>query len=191
MPEHSEISRMKPWQTLSRTPLLDRQPWFSVSSEHVRLPNGYEIAEFYRIDMPDWAQVFAITEDGHVAMVEQFKQGAQRVSLELPAGYVEPGEDPAVCARRELREETGLEADSLDYLGRYFIDGNRGCGASHIFLARNARQIDEPHLEASEVIIQHRLTLDDVRNLWLGGKLENIGTLAAVGLVMGHLESGQ
>jgi ADP-ribose pyrophosphatase len=110
---------------MSSVDLLNRPPWLRVSAEHVRLPNGVEIPDFYRIEMPDWAQVFAVTEDGHVAMIEHYKHGPRAASLELPAGYLEPGEDPEVAARRELHEETGLIADDWRSLGHYFMDGNR------------------------------------------------------------------
>jgi ADP-ribose pyrophosphatase len=179
---------IKPWRVLASTELLNRPPWLRVSAEHVRLPNGYEIADFYRIDMPEWAQVFALTEDGRVAMIEQYKHGPGVVSLELPAGYLEPGEDPERAARRELREETGLAADDWRYLGRYFTDGNRGCGATHIFLVRRARQVGTPELEASELITQRRLTLDEVRAAWRSGEIHGLATIGAVGLALAVID---
>lgn len=180
---------MKPWQTLSTTLLLDQPPWLRVQAEHVRLPNGHEIGDFYRIDMPDWAQVFALDENGRVAMIEQYKHGPEMASLELPAGYLDPGESPEEAARRELREETGLEAVDLQSLGSFFVDGNRGCGRTHVFLVRRARQVAVPHLEASEIITQHRLTPDEVRAAWLGGRIHNMGTIAAVGLALASMET--
>lgn len=179
---------MKPWKTLKSELLLDRSPWLTVSVEHVQLPNGHEITDFHRIDMPDWAQVFAVTEDHHVVMIEHYKHGPRMDSLDLPAGYLDPGEDPATAARRELREETGLEADNWRYLGAYFIDGNRGCGASHLFLATGARQVAPPNLEASEIITPLRLTLDEVRAAFLNGRITNLATIASVGLALTVLE---
>ncbi|MBN1563471.1 MAG: NUDIX hydrolase [Anaerolineae bacterium] len=181
------VTPIKPWTTIASEELLARRPWLSVSVEHVRLPNGHEIPDYYKIEMPEWAQVFVLTADGHVAMIEHYKHGPEVISLELPAGYLDPGEDPETSARRELREETGLAASDWRYLGRYFMDGNRGCGASHIFLAQNAQQVDTPHLEASEIIAQHRLTLDEVRAAWLGGRITNLSTIAAVGLALAAL----
>jgi ADP-ribose pyrophosphatase len=179
---------MKPWQTLSSEALLVRRPWLSVSVEHVRLPNGHEIGDYYKIEMPEWAQVFVLTDDEQVAMIEQYKHGPGLDSLELPAGYLDPGEDPETCARRELLEETGLEAPDWRYLGRYFMDGNRGCGATHIFLAQHARQVRPPNLEDTEIIAQRRLTLEEVRTAWLGGRITNLSTIAAVGLALAALE---
>ncbi len=179
---------MKPWQVLSHDELLDCSPWLRVSAEHVRLPNGHEIDAFYRIEMPEWAQVFALGDDGRVIMIEHYKHGAGLVSLELPAGYLDAGEAPEVAARRELLEETGVEAAAWRYLGRYFLDGNRGCGASHIFVARHARQVAAPQREASEIMAQRWLPLDDLRAAWLGGRIRNIATVGAVGLALAVLE---
>ncbi len=179
---------MLPWETLSRTLLLDRQPWLRVSEEHVRLPNGVEIRDFYRIDMPDWVQIFALDDRGVVTMIEHYKHGAGMVSLELPAGYIDPGETPEVAARRELREEIGQEARDWRCLGQFFVDGNRGCGSTHVFLARGAYQVAAPSLEESEIIASRQMTLADVRAALVGGRIRNVGTLAGVGLALAVLE---
>jgi len=179
---------MQPWKVVSSRILLDGSPWLRVFADHVRLPNGHEITDFYRIESPDWAQVFAVSEDGRVMTIEHYKHGAGRVSLELPAGYLEPGEPPEVSARRELLEETGLEAEEWHSLGQFFVDGNRGCGTTHVFLARRARQVAEPHREESEIMVQRWMTLDEMRAAWLGGRIGNMGTMAAVGLALAVLE---
>lgn len=179
----------KSWETLTSSILLDRWPWLRVLGDHVRLPNGHEINGFYRIQMPDWAQVFALSDDGRVVMVELYKYGGDMVSLELPAGYLNDGEDPEAAARRELREETGVEASEWQALGRFFVDGNRGCGGTHIFLARHARQVAPPEREASEIMEQHWLTVDELRAELFNGRIHNMGTVAAVGLALAALET--
>ncbi len=176
------------WQTLGSTVLLDRSPWLRVTLDHVRLPNGVEIADFHRVEMREWAQVFAVTDDGRVPLLELYRHGAGMRSLELPAGYLDDGETPQAAMRRELLEEAGVEAADWQYLGRFFMDGNRGCGATHIFLARGARQLRAPEHEAEEIMALRWLSLDEVRAAWLGGQMPNAGTIAAVGLALGVLE---
>lgn len=179
---------VRPWEVLASRELLARPPWLRVLAERVRLPNGHELDAFYRIEMPDWAQIFAMTEDGRVPMVEHYKHGPREISLELPAGYLDPGEEPLQAAQRELREEVGAEAARWRLLGRFFVDGNRGCGASYVFLAEGAHEVAAPQHEASEIMALHWLTLAEVRAAWRAGRLHNLGTLGAVGLALDALE---
>jgi ADP-ribose pyrophosphatase len=72
---------------------------------------------FHRIQSPDWAQILPITADGHAVLIRQYRHGAQRVTLEIPAGLVDPGEDPAEAALRECLEETGYRARTAELLG--------------------------------------------------------------------------
>jgi ADP-ribose pyrophosphatase len=92
-----------------------------------------------------------------------------------------------VAARRELREETGVAAETWHSLGRYFLDGNRGCGAAHVFLALDARIVAAPEYEDSELITLRWFDLDELRVAWLAGAFKNIATVAAVGLALGVL----
>src|SRR4051794_27437259 len=118
-------SDIRAWQRLSSTLLLDRRPWFRVFGDHVRLPSGKEIDDFLRIDSRSYAVIFAVTEDHRVLLVEGYKYGPDRVVVQLPAGYLEAGEAPEACARRELLEETGYTATHWELLGAYCPDGNR------------------------------------------------------------------
>lgn len=177
----------EPWHIVSSTTLLDRQPWLRVVADHVRLPNGVEIPDFFRVEALEFVKVFAVCEDGRVPMVQVYKHGPRMVSTELPAGYIEAGETPEAAARRELREETGIEAQSWTALGRYFVDGNRGCGASHVFLAQEARVVAAPQREESELITLRWYDLDALRAAWLDGAFKNVATVAAVGLALGTL----
>lgn len=73
--------------------------------------------EFVVIDAPDWVNVIALTPDGHLVLVRQFRYGIDAFSLEIPGGVIERGEDPVVAGVRELREETGCAGSSARLLG--------------------------------------------------------------------------
>jgi 8-oxo-dGTP pyrophosphatase MutT (NUDIX family) len=176
------------WQRLSSTLLLDRQPWFSVFGDRVRLPSGKEIDGFLRIDSRSYTVVFAVTDDDHVIFVEGYKYGADRVILQLPAGYIEDGEAAEACARRELLEETGYSAAEWEALGVYCPDGNRGFGRAHFFLARGARASQMAELDEMESLAVRTEPLSRVADVLLGGELGELTAAAGIGLALARLQ---
>ena len=99
---------MKPekWKTL-KSDYLIRRPWLTASRDTVELPDGRINPEFYILEYPSWVNVTAITKDGQFVMIEQYRHGLDDVFTELPAGVVDPGEEPLEAAKRELLEEAG------------------------------------------------------------------------------------
>lgn len=86
-----------------------------VNRDTVRLPNGKESVREYT-EHPGAVAVIPILDDGRYVMVRQFRYPMHQVFLEFPAGKIDPGEDPEVTGKRELLEETGYAAQSLEYL---------------------------------------------------------------------------
>jgi ADP-ribose diphosphatase len=179
------------WQRLSSTLLLDRWPWFRVFGDHVRLPSGAEIDEFLRIDSRAYAVIFAVTEDERVLLVEGYKHGPDRVIVQLPAGYLEDGEAPEACARRELLEETGYTALEWELLGAYCPDGNRGFGRAYFFLARGALPGGPAELDEQEALVVRTMPLNGVRTLLTGGDLGELTAVAGIGLALARLQESE
>jgi ADP-ribose pyrophosphatase len=177
------------WETTARREVLDRRPWLRVWSEDVRLPDGRVIADFSTIEMPDFVMVVALTEEGLVVAERNYKHGPRRVGLHLPAGYVEPGEDPLLAAQRELLEETDYAAAEWTPLGTFVNDGNRGSGSGFYFLARGAREAATPDagdLEEIEVVLLPLATLLAATRT---GEVAVLSTAAALGLAKASLDS--
>ena len=88
---------------------------------------------------PDWCNVLAETPAGELVFVWQYRYGTDELSLEIPGGVIDPGEEPIDAARRELKEETGYEAETLELVSvvepNPALQGNR----CYTFLARGAR----------------------------------------------------
>lgn len=174
--------RNRVWQALSHQVLLDRAPWLSVAVEKIRLPNGVIIDEYYMVEARSWVAVFAVTPDGRVPLVRQYRYGIDRYTLELPAGYLEDGEAPELSARRELREEVGCEALTFRSLGQFAIMPTRSEMTMHIVLAQNAQIVGDQALEATEDIEVRWLTLAELRDLWRGGgDLADFAEIAGAG----------
>jgi len=133
---------LRPWKAVARRVLLSRPPWIEVGDEQVELPDGRVIDDFPWIRTRDFAIVVAITPEQQVVLERSYKHGPRRVAVALPAGFTEKGEAPLDTARRELREETGYEADDWRALGSFTVDGNYGLCVEHAFLAMDARRAD-------------------------------------------------
>src|SRR5437867_2593992 len=95
---------MRPWRTLARRTLLSRPPWMEVGEERVALPDGREVDGFLWVRTRDFAAMVAITDRDEVILVRSYKHGTRTVSLAVPAGYIEDGEEPLAAATRELRK---------------------------------------------------------------------------------------
>jgi ADP-ribose pyrophosphatase len=134
--------------------------------------------------------VVALTPDGQVVVARNYKHGPRRVCLNLPAGYVEPGEEPLATARRELLEETGYVAEEWISLGGFASDGNRGCGTGHLFLARGAQKVAEPDAGDLEEMEIGLMSLDEVMDAVRRGDVAVLSVAAAIGLTVAAQGSG-
>lgn len=181
---------MQGWKTLSRRKVLDRSPWLSVEEHALELPDGRVIDDWPWVESREFANVVAVTEDGSFLLFRQVKYAVAGTTLGTVGGYLDPGEDPLAAARRELLEETGHESDDWTPLGRYVVDGNRGCGVGHLFLARGARKVAEPDADDLEEQELLRLTRAEVEAALLAGELEVLSWAAAVALALVALERG-
>lgn len=98
-------------RTTAATPILDLQ------HVHYRHPQRGTERDFVCLSAPDWVNVVAVTTDGHIVLVRQFRYGINDLSLEVPGGVIEAGEDPVAAGVRELAEETGYAGGTARLLG--------------------------------------------------------------------------
>lgn len=167
------------WQILE-SEYLFRRPWLTARRDKVRLPNGNINPEFYVLEYPDWVNIIAVTEDGHIVMERQYRHGIGSTGWEIPAGVCEPGETPEQSARRELYEETGYSGGiwTLNLISAPNAStSNNRC---HSFIATGVRKTSEQHLEATEDITVHLLTEDEVHRLMLGGEISQATMLSSL-----------
>ena len=136
---------MRPWKTLERRVLLSRKPWLEVGDEKIELPDGRVIDGYPYVRSRDYAVIVAVRDDGEIALLRSYRHGPRNEQLELPAGVIEEGESPLAAAKRELREETGYEADGWAALGSHTVHANYGVGTQHSFIARGLKKVAEPH----------------------------------------------
>lgn len=191
----TDLDQLRPWRVRSSRYALD-VPWYRVRHDEVELPDG-RVIDYYRSERPDGAMVLPITADGEVLLVRQYKHGAQAVMLELPGGLVNPGEDPAAAAYRELLEETGFATDApLQSLGWVMADASKSCERLFSFIARDVAQVADPRLEHTERasgLLLERRPLAELPALIESGELVSQATVVTVlkGLARLTLSAGQ
>lgn len=173
------------WETLSRRELLSAPPWVRVTVEEVRLPNGRIVSDFYQVALPDFALVVPVTAEGLVVGLRQYKHGVKRVSTMLPAGLIQEGEEPLAAAQRELREETGYASPQWHLLGTFVVDGNRGCGRAHVFVALAARRDSESLPDELEPLEVRLARPADMVQAALTGEMVGLAHVAALMLALG------
>ena len=175
-------SNLQPWKVLKSEDLFVANPWIALSVHQVRLPDDRVVDDYYQIELPEFAMIYARTSDDKVIVERMYKHGLRKVVLTLPAGLLESGEQPLMSAQRELLEETGYRADEWRGLGSFVINGNYGCGKAHLFEAIGAHQVAEPHsgdLEQMEIVLMKPHELVDA----LGrGYIETLGAAALIAL---------
>ena len=92
-------------------------PWMSIIAREVEFSAGDDAHIYHAVEQADYVSIVAITPDGEFPIVRQYRPAIEAFSWELPAGLVDPGEDPIDTCRRELLEETGLLARAVHALG--------------------------------------------------------------------------
>ena len=147
--------------------------------EEVTLPNGH-CMELEIVRHPGAAAVAAIDGDGGVTLLRQYRHAVGGYLWEVPAGKLDPGEAPLVCARRELREEAGLEAGHFEPVGSIVTCPGFCDEVIHLFVATELRPAPQA-LGADEVIDAIRtVPLGDAMTMIRGGEIRDGKTIAAL-----------
>lgn len=125
---------LRPWRVESSS-ILFSHPRVVLTEEAIRLPDGSLLEDYLQITIAEHVAVIARSNEGRFLVCRQYKHGPRAIGLTFPAGAIEPGEAAPDAARREFREETGIEARDWRSLGRFVLNGNQGAGAVHLFFA--------------------------------------------------------
>ena len=180
---------MRPWKTLSRHIILNHGKYLTIESHEVELPDGRAIPDWPWIVTPDYVNVAAVTEAGEFLCLRQTKYAVEGESLAVVGGYIEVGEKPLAAAQRELLEEAGYASPWWIALGRYAVDGNRGAGTAHLFLARGANKVRNAiadDLEEQELLL---LTRPEMESALARGEFKVLAWAAVIALALQHMKT--
>jgi ADP-ribose pyrophosphatase len=130
--------------------------------------------------------ILPLDEQDRIWFVRQYRHAAGQVLLELPAGTLEKGEAPEACARREIREETGLAAGRIEKVGEFFLAPGYSTEYMHVFLATDLSPDPLPG-DADEFLSVAAIPVDQVKRMVASGEIKDAKSLAALALVSERL----
>ncbi|MBP2642152.1 MAG: hydrolase [Firmicutes bacterium] len=156
----------------------------TVRVDRVCLVNGKEATREVVVH-PGAVAVVPVLEDGSVLMVRQYRYPIGKMLLEIPAGKLEPGEDPEECAGRELEEETGYIAGRLKKLGSIYTAPGFSNEILHIYLAEELKS-SKQKLDEDEFLTVEKYTLAEVKTMLTDNTIEDAKSIA--GLLLAGLK---
>ena len=179
--DRAEGKGPRPWEALGEEECGDFEI-FRV--RRLRAPSPVDGGEhvFHLAQSPDGVAVVALTDDGRMVMVEQFRHPLSRVTLETPAGIVDPGESPEDAAARELREETGFAGDPAEILGTIELNPSWQRSRVHVAVVRNARRAGSKDEDPAEDLRCSLLPVSDLDQRIRAGDVEAAAVLSAIAL---------
>ncbi|MRG93885.1 NUDIX hydrolase [Polyangium spumosum] len=151
---------LPPVQRLSSA-IIGRHGIFDIVRHEIEGTDGPRV--YFTLQMPDWVSIAAVTTDGRIVLVQQYRHGINEVTLETAGGIVDEGETPELAARRELREETGFASKDLEPLGWVHPNPAVQNNRCHLFLARRAEAAGAPAPDEDEHIEPVVLSVGEVQ----------------------------
>jgi ADP-ribose pyrophosphatase len=155
--------------------------------DEILLPNGNKgVREVVR--HPGAVCVIPITDDGEIIFVNQFRYALERVTLEVPAGKLEKGEDPMEAALRELSEETGVTAERIEPLDALYTSPALIDEIIYMYIAAGLSQ-GEQHLDDDEFVNAVKIPLDEAIDMIMSGKILDAKTQLIILKAAKYLEN--
>ena len=171
------------WTVTERRPLLHTAV-FDVLAQKEHAPNGIS-GEYVALQAPDWVMTVAVYENQFVT-VTQWRHGEERLTTEFPGGVVEPGEDPAEAAKRELLEETGFRVGKLTHLGTCSPNPALSKNHFHCYLAEGLTPTGTQQTDPDELLRVRLLPIEQVLSSYGDGSFTHALMGAALAFYLLH-----
>lgn len=177
---------LKPWTIHDTQPVYQTRVFTLLEQNSSSVINPEKKGSFSVLQAPDWVNVIALTSDEQVVMIRQYRQGTRDITLEIPGGMVDPGEDFMTAGLRELKEETGGVGSRAEQIG--VVAPNPAIQQNHCgtILVRDV-ELGEQNLEGNEEIEVVLYPLTDVPELIRTGQITH--SLVIVAFHFYHLHT--
>lgn len=150
----------------------------NVFADKVELPNG-KVASREYIKHPGAVAVVPITQEGNIVLVRQYRYPIGNVLLEVPAGKLDKGEEPDICALRELEEETGYVAKSIKKIASIYTTPGFTDEVIHLYIAENLT-LSNPHPDEDEFLDVEIYSKEEIKTMIADGRINDAKSMLAL-----------
>ena len=176
-----------PWKILG-SKYLYKANGMALRIDQCEIPNG-NVFEPYVIETGTWVNIIALTKKREVVLVRQYRHGARKVLLEIPAGVMDPeDESPLQTAKRELLEETGYISEKFFEVGSSYPNPATHTNMTYSFLALDVELVDQQNLDETEEIEVSLIPFDEFIALAKSGGLPQALHISTLFFVMAFME---
>ncbi|MDP3771529.1 MAG: NUDIX hydrolase [bacterium] len=175
------------WEKLGTPELIAERFGKRMIRQSFRSPETDTVEEFALIERPDWVMVLPITEDGSVITIREYKQGCDDITVSLPAGGLDAGEEVEATARRELEEETGYRAAAITPLGFHWMESRNSGTRGYCVLATGCVRIGDHTADPNEPIDIVLMSLDTWVAMVVRGEVTEPGAIVTTVRAFPHL----
>jgi 8-oxo-dGTP pyrophosphatase MutT (NUDIX family) len=170
--------KARAWEAVAES-LEHRASIFSIKKRRARSPLSGREHDFDLLESVDWVNIIALTNDGNIVLIRQYRHGTREITCEIPGGAVDQGETPLEAARRELEEETGYLAGSWELIGQVQPNPAFQTNTTYTYLARGASLSGQPQPDENEEIEVEEHPLNEMPRLVGEGTIKHALVLCA------------
>jgi len=163
---------IKPWVRRGTKQLADCRV-FTLHETTSVSPLTDDEHNFYFLDTVDWVNVAPVTRSNELVCIRQFRHGTEEITLEIPGGMVDPGEEPIVAAARECLEETGFRSDELIPLGVLAPNPALFPNRLHTFVAPNVERVAEVNNSSTELTEVQLIPMAQLTEFLVSGEIDH------------------
>jgi len=169
---------LKKWKILSTREIF-KTKIFSLKEDIVQSPKKGSSHPVWSLDVSNWINIIPVTIDNNVILVNQYRFGNRDITLEIPGGMVDLGEDPKEAAIRELYEETGYESSNVIEIGKVLPNPALMANYTFTYLALESKKTRMQKLDGMEDIEILEVPLDEIPAYIDEGKIEHSLVISA------------
>lgn len=158
------------WRRLSSEIVADCRI-FKVRRDKSECSKDAAAHDFFVLENPNWVNIIPVTTDKKVILIEQFRHGIEKLTLEIPGGMVDEGEEAEFAATRELLEETGWQPRKVVFLGKSHPNPAIQNNEVFHFLALDCEKVKETAFDTTESIETKLFPLDEIPDLIRNGEI--------------------